>query len=78
MSEKKAFNVDKTDLTGWACPRHIEPVIWEFACCQCQHIFTTPVPRGPKEEKQLKCPLCASSRIKRTTVDSIEPVFCGG
>ncbi len=38
---------------------------WFFTCRQCKTQFEVPVPRGPREEKELKCLKCGSQKIER-------------
>ena len=53
-------------------------IMWEYECHRCKSTFKVPVPRGPSEEKQIKCPQCGSMDITRETIESMDPVFCGG
>jgi predicted Zn-ribbon and HTH transcriptional regulator len=52
---------------------------WELTCRQCKFNFEVPVPRGPREEKELKCPKCESKYIERieTLSEGVAPP-CGG
>ncbi len=51
---------------------------WQYSCHQCQTTFELPVPSGPTEEKQRKCPVCKSMDIERLTVLVVDlPVYCG-
>jgi hypothetical protein len=51
---------------------------WELACRQCKASFEVPVPRGPTEEKELKCPICGSESIERIEASNPSPPPCGG
>jgi len=51
---------------------------WELTCRQCKSSFEVPVPRGPREEKELKCPQCGSEYIERIAVSTHGPPPCGG
>ncbi len=46
------------------------PPPWEYVCYQCKSYFQIPVPRGPAEEKETKCPECGSGDIERVDVGS--------
>jgi DNA-directed RNA polymerase subunit RPC12/RpoP len=52
---------------------------WELTCSQCKSNFEGPVPRGPREEKELKCPKCGSKYIERIeALSQGAPPQCGG
>lgn len=51
---------------------------WEFICHLCKAHFDVPVPRGPTEEKQIKCPKCGSQNIERIDVHKFEVCPPGG
>jgi rRNA maturation endonuclease Nob1 len=51
---------------------------WELTCRQCKSNFELPVPRGPREEKELKCPECGSKEIVRREALSQAAPQCGG
>jgi rRNA maturation endonuclease Nob1 len=54
------------------------PSLWKYECHQCKTIFELPVPSGPTEEKQRKCPSCSSMDIARLTALALDmPVYCG-
>ena len=53
-------------------------IMWEYECHQCQSKFKVPVPRGPAEEKQIRCTKCGSMDITRENIDDMQVVFCGG
>jgi len=38
---------------------------WEYVCYQCKAQFELPVPRGPAEEKEAKCPKCGSVDVEK-------------
>jgi len=49
-------------------PKKNKPEIkmtWELTCRHCKSSFEVPVPRGPREEKELKCLNCGSKYIER-------------
>ena len=53
------------------------PSSWKYECPHCKNTFEMPVPSGPTEEKQRRCPSCGSMDIKRLTVLAIEPpLYC--
>ena len=86
MSENNLFNKEDngahlgagTVVDGMACALNANQLTWEFECHQCHSTFETLVPRGPREEKALMCPICSSSNIERINVESLEAAFCGG
>ena len=52
---------------------------WELTCRLCKSNFEVPVPRGPREEKELKCPKCESKYIERIeALSQGAPPPCGG
>ena len=53
-------------------------VTWELTCHQCQSNFELPAPSGPREERELECPLCGSKDIKRIEALSDSAPQCGG
>jgi len=38
---------------------------WHYLCHQCKAHFDVPVPRGPTEERALRCLECGSKDIER-------------
>jgi len=50
----------------------IGPPPWEYVCYKCKTWFELPVPHGPDEEKEAKCPECGSTHIERLNVCSLE------
>lgn len=51
-----------------SCPinaKKDEMLKWHFDCLSCKADFEVPVPRGPREEKELTCPVCGRKEIKR-------------
>jgi len=69
---------DEAVVDGMACALNATQLTWQFECHQCQSTFETLVPRGPREEKALKCLICSSSDIERINVPDLEAAFCGG
>jgi len=51
---------------------------WQLICHQCQSNFEVPVPFGPKEEKELKCPYCGSKDFARVEASNQDAPQCGG
>jgi DNA-directed RNA polymerase subunit RPC12/RpoP len=51
---------------------------WDYVCHQCRDLFELPVPRGPKEEKEAKCPGCSSMDIQRINIGHSEVCPPGG
>ena len=51
---------------------------WEMACSGCKAGFEVEVPRGPREEKELKCPHCGSKEIVRREAFGEDAPACGG
>jgi DNA-directed RNA polymerase subunit RPC12/RpoP len=51
---------------------------WQYSCQQCKTVFDLPVPTGPTEEKERKCPTCGSMQIERLTPLEVDlPIYCG-
>lgn len=78
MSDREEIKVNMDEPEGAACLLRGLPLVWEFECSNCHHAFTTDVPSGPKEERALRCPQCGCDEIRRTNIDSMEPIYCGG
>jgi len=51
---------------------------WELTCRRCKSNFTVPVPSGPAEEKELKCPKCRSQQIERIEASAQGAPACSG
>lgn len=51
---------------------------WQMNCCECKFKFEVKVPKGPSEEKALRCPQCGSKNIQRAEETSTTPAQCGG
>ena len=63
---------------GFNLELYFSPPEWEYKCHQCTIVFKLPVPSGPTEEKQRKCPACGSMDIERLTALVVEPSpYCG-
>jgi len=58
--------------------KHEIKMTWELTCRQCDSKFELPVPRGPREEKELKCPRCGSKQIERIEALAPGAPQCGG
>ena len=75
-------SVDVEKLDGRSCsispPTDAKMLTWEYACHQCEARFELPVPRGPKEEKETKCPRCGSMDLERLNVFSLSACPPGG
>ena len=57
-----------------ACSLEAGPPPWEYVCRQCGGRFRVAAPRGPSEEKGLRCPICESGNIEwLATVSEICP-----
>jgi DNA-directed RNA polymerase subunit RPC12/RpoP len=56
----------------------MEKLKWEFECNSCQRKFKVAVPRGPEEERHIKCPKCAGKDIKNLSLGGLEMPVCGG
>ena len=70
--------IDATDNLGTSCELPAPPLLWEYGCSNCHSTFKTAVPRGPKEERHIKCPACDSAKIKRINIVKLEAAKCGG
>jgi DNA-directed RNA polymerase subunit RPC12/RpoP len=56
---------------------YYSPSTWQYSCPQCKATFELPVPSGPTEEQQRKCPTCGSGDIKRLTeLVTALPMYC--
>lgn len=63
---------------GYKLDAYLSPSEWEYKCHQCNTIFKLPVPSGPTEEEQIKCPACSSTDIERLTALVFEhSLHCG-
>ncbi|MBW1999767.1 MAG: hypothetical protein JRJ29_17625 [Deltaproteobacteria bacterium] len=69
---------DGAEVSGAACKLPDPVLMWEFECNNCHAKFETPVPRGPREERAIKCPECSSRDIKRLNEGKMSPTACGG
>lgn len=75
-------SIDVQELPSWIpdgfnLGLYYSPSNWQYYCDQCQSTFELPVPSGPKEEQQRKCPTCGSMNLKRLTALVIEaPIYC--
>ncbi len=56
----------------------MEMLKWEFDCNQCKSKFEVEVPRGPVEERAIKCPHCGSKDIANCSLGGLEVPVCGG
>ena len=57
----------------------MEMLKWEFDCNKCKQKFVVPVPRGPAEERLIKCPHCGSKDITNCSLRvGLEAPVCGG
>jgi DNA-directed RNA polymerase subunit RPC12/RpoP len=51
---------------------------WEMVCSGCKAGFEVEVPRGPREERELKCPQCGSKEIGKKEASAENAPACGG
>lgn len=51
---------------------------WDYHCDSCQTNFSIEVPKGPTQEKALRCPSCGSPDIVKTTVYRMNESACSG
>jgi rRNA maturation endonuclease Nob1 len=56
----------------------LKALTWEVKCRQCLSKFEVPVPKGPRDEKELKCPRCGSKELERLDVFNFSSPHCGG
>jgi DNA-directed RNA polymerase subunit RPC12/RpoP len=62
---------------GFDLNLYYNPSTWQYSCHHCQAKFEMPVPSGPTEEQQRKCPLCGSNDIERLTTLIVGlPMYC--
>jgi len=64
--------------SGDSCPLPSQTLIWEYECSDCKVKFETAVPRGPKEEGEIRCPQCLGKNIQRINVGALATTACGG
>lgn len=50
------------------------PPPWEYVCHQCKTFFREPVPHGPDEAKNIKCPECGNKDVERFRVCCLEGI----
>ena len=50
------------------------PPPWEYVCHQCNTFFREPVPCGPDEAKNIKCPECGNKDVERFRVCCLEDI----
>ena len=75
----RSRNVEELNIGSCPlAPPASEILTWEFLCHQCETRFETSVPRGPREEKEIKCPECGSKDIERVDICSFEICPPGG
>jgi DNA-directed RNA polymerase subunit RPC12/RpoP len=55
-----------------------DELLWEYECNKCGSHFSVKVPKGPTEERALRCPHCHSDKIIKLTAYSPSEAFCGG
>ncbi len=53
-------------------------LMWQMICNECKSKFEVKAPKGPKEEKTLRCPRCGSKNIQQAKESSTVPAQCGG
>ncbi len=52
---------------------------WRFSCRDCKSEFEVEVPRGPREERELRCPSCEGQNIEKMEPASAQNgPSCGG
>ena len=52
---------------------------WQLTCRDCKQDFEVEVPRGPREEKELRCPSCKGQDLERIEAASVDAgPACGG
>ena len=75
-----SMNIEVLDARSCpaGAPERAKMLTWEYLCHQCEAQFELPVPRGPKEERETKCPRCGSMDIERLDVFSISVCPPGG
>jgi DNA-directed RNA polymerase subunit RPC12/RpoP len=57
----RCYSEDVSELI--ACGLGNGPPFWEYNCQKCGGIFRIKAPRGPAEEKKIRCPKCESRNI---------------
>jgi len=66
------------EIMGVSCENPPQALMWEYECQECKITFETPVPRGPREERRMKCSHCDSAKIKRINIVKLSEPKCGG
>ncbi len=59
-------------------PRSNDQLLWDYDCSQCGVRFSVEVPKGPTEERALRCPQCRSDHIVKLNDYNPSEAFCGG
>jgi predicted Zn finger-like uncharacterized protein len=73
----KCFLQNSTGACAWA-PKTGEALQWEYVCESCHAQFSVDVPKGPAQERALKCPVCSSPDIRKVTAYRMAESGCGG
>jgi len=55
-----------------------DTLLWKYDCHECKITFEKPPPRGPKEERETRCPGCGSMDIERLNTGGLAETPCGG
>lgn len=58
--------------------KKLEPLTWWYLCHKCNEDFEIQVPKGPKEERAIRCPLCGGDDIERIRIYECEASMPGG
>lgn len=60
------------------CSLSCNELLWEYECWLCGARFSVKVPKGPAEERALRCPHCAEGTIVKISAAQQTEAFCGG
>lgn len=71
--DTKTARVGKT-----ACELGSRILQWEYSCGSCQATFQVDVPRGPTQEKAIRCLNCGGDKIQRINMPDLSGPACGG
>ncbi len=74
MASTRSFN----EIPGVSCENPPRALMWEYECQACKITFETQVPRGPGEERRIRCSRCDSAKIKRVNIVKLSEPKCGG
>ena len=78
MRKEVTIKMNEANACEISCPLGSRILKWEFECRKCRATFEVDVPRGPKEERNIKCPMCGGNDIDRINIPDLSHTACGG